>query len=203
MAKRGNTAQGSDRSIATATDPIHHNTIAPRPEVVRQDSGGTTHDVHGGGNPRLIATFDDSIDLNASLGDCAVPRVFQLHAGTTSIGSDPDCDIALPGIEAHQAEVRRDELDEYRIFDLSSDHSSRIDGRYDAGQSMHSGDRLTFGRWTFVYARAQFADHGSPYGGHVGGLPYGSRSAQPTPRPRGTSAGGGADPAPPDPGEYY
>ena len=95
--------------------------------------------------------------------------------GMTTVGSDPACDVVLPDIAAHQAEVRRDDLDEYRIFDTSADWSSRVDGRYSAGQSLHSGDRVTFGPWTFVYARAAFADHGSPYGGHNGGMPRGMR----------------------------
>lgn len=203
MTGRGNTSQGADSAIDIATAAVRHSTVEPDPSVVQKHPGGTTHDVHGGGNPRFIALFDDSIDINAWLGGSAIPVAFELRPGNTTVGSDPTCDAVLPGIAAHQAEVRRDDFDEYRIFDTSADRSSRVDGRYSAGQSLHSGDRVTFGPWTLVYARAAFADHGSPYGAHNGGMPHGMRFKQPTPRPRGTSGTGGAEPTADDPGEYY
>jgi len=202
MTGQSDTSQGAESARGIATIAIHHPTMQPDPAFVQGSPRGTTHDVHGGGNPRLIAIFDDSIDLNARLGRSVVPVVFGLRPGITTVGSDPACDVVLPDTAAHQAEVRRDDLDEYRIFDTSADWSSRLDGRYSAGQSLHSGDRVTFGPWTFVYARAAFADHGSPYGGHSGGMPHGMRPKQPTPRPRGTSATGGAEPTTDDPGEY-
>lgn len=202
MTGQSDTSQGAESARGIATIAIHHPTAKPDPADSRKYPGGITHDVHGGGSPRLIAIFDDSIDLNETLGGSVVPVVFGLRSGITTVGSDPACDVVLPGIAAHQAEVRRDDLDEYRIFDTSVDWSSRVDGRYSAGQSLHSGNRVTFGPWTFVYARAAFADHGSPYGGHNGGMPHGVRPKQPTPRPRGTSASGGAEPTADDPGEY-
>lgn len=203
MTDRGNTAQGSDRATGSATSAVARIKIDADPADVAQSHVGTTHDVHGGGSPRLIATFDDSIDLNESSGEHTVPVEFPLHAGVTTIGSDTSCDIVLPLVSAHQAEVRRDDLDQYLIVDTSPDHSSTVDGRPVAALPLHAGNRLAFGRWTLVFARAEGADHGSPYGGHEGGLSHGSRKKQPTPRPRGTSPSGGSEPTAQDPGEYY
>ena len=203
MAGRGNNAQGSTAAAATAVMAINHRTVAVGPSVISGSRIGTTHDVHGGGNPRLVVTFDDSIELNDQLGGTSVPVVLPLRPGLTTIGSDPAHDIALPDLAPYQAEVRRDALDEYRIFDMSPDQSSRVDGRPAAGQALHTGDRVVLGPLTLVYARAEFADHGSPYGGHIGGVPHGYRRRQPTPRPRGTSQSGGSEPTASDPGEYY
>lgn len=165
--------------------------------------GGPTHDVRGGGNPRLVAVFDDSIDLNERFGGNQIPAEFPLLPGLTTIGSDPAADIVLPLTAPHQAEVRRDDTDEYSVVDTSPEHSSTVDGRPAVGQPLHTGNRLTLGPWTFVFARAESADHGEPYGGHTGGFPHGYPESQPTPRPRGTSPSGGSEPTADDPGEYY
>lgn len=131
------------------------------------------------------------------------PRVYPLGPGTSTIGSDPTCDIVLPQVSTCQAEVRRDEADDYLLFNTSPEHSTFVDGRHASGRRLHAGDRVAIGKWTFVYERAEFADHGSPHGGHTGGLPRGTHRRQPTPRPRGTSPSGGAETTADDPGEYY
>ena len=203
MTGRGNTSQGSDAAAEIATAPIDHLTVDADPARVNGARVGTTHDVHGGGNPRLVAIFNDGFALNPELSGSDVPEAFPLKPGITVVGSDTTSDIVLPKVAAHQAEVERDDLDEYRIVDTSADQSTYVDGRPASGQALHTGDRVTLGPWTFVYERAESADHGSPYGGHAGGLPHGYRLWQPTPRPRGTSATGGQEPTADDPGEYF
>lgn len=203
MTRRASNEQGAVLAEDIAAKPVRHRTLPPDPTTVAASPLGSTHDVHGGGDPRLIATFDDSIDLNIALGAGGVPRVYPLRAGENTIGSDPASTIVLPDVSNSQAVVRRDEVDDYVIFDTSPEHSTFVDGRYAAGRRLHAGDRIAMGKWTFIYERAEFADHGSPYGGHTGGLPHGTRRSQPTPRPRGTSPAGGAEPAGSDPGEYY
>ncbi|MHB1166573.1 MAG: FHA domain-containing protein [Candidatus Nanopelagicales bacterium] len=203
MTGRGNTSQGSDAAAETATAPIKHPTVDADPARIKGTRVGTTHDVHGGGNPRLVPIFNDGYALNLELSWSNVPKAFPLNPGITMVGSDPASDIVLPRVAAHQAEVERDDLDEYRIIDTSPDQSSHVDGRPAVGQALHTGDRVTLGPWTFAYERAESADHGGPYGGHTGGLPHGYRLWQPTPRPRGTSASGGKEPTADDPGEYY
>lgn len=192
-----------DLDSPAATAPVPRVTEDADPTLIRGSRVGTTHDVHGGGDPRLIASFEDGVDLCELLGGSRVLTVLSLLRGVTTIGSDPRSSIVVPEVYPHQAEVRRDPMDEYRIFDTSPDRSTLVDGRRAAGQSLHSGDRVSLGRWTFAYARAEFADHGSPYGGHTGGLPHGYRRSQPTPYPRGTSTSGGREPSGDDPGEYY
>jgi hypothetical protein len=78
-----------------------------------------------------------------------------------------------------------------------------VDGRRASGLCLHAGDRVAIGRWPFVYERAEFSDHVSPYGGYTGGLPHDARRAQPTPRLRGTAPTGRAEPASEDPGEHF
>ncbi len=200
--------QDRTEEALTALPPVHEpgprGIIRPEgPWEFEHSRGGPTHDVRGGGNPRLVAVFDDSIDLNERLGGDQVPAQFPLRPGVTTIGSDPAATIVLPLTARHQAEVRRDDRDEYHIVDTSPDHSSTVDGRPAVGQSLHTGNRLSLGPWTFIYARAESADHGEPYGGHTGGLLHGHPKWQPTPRPRGTSPSGGSEPTADDPGEYY
>ena len=192
-----------DMDSPAATSPVPRITEDPDSALARGSRVGATHDVHGGGDPRLVASFEDSIDLCELLGGSRALTVLSLLPGVTTIGSDPRSSVVMPAVHPHQAEVRRDPMDEYRIFDTSPDQSTLVDGRRATGQSLHSGDRISLGRWTFVYARAEFADHGSPFGGHSGGLPHGYRRWQPTPYPRGTSLSGGRDPSGDDPGEYY
>jgi hypothetical protein len=75
----------------------------------------TTHDPRGGGRPRLIVALGDTAPQHAD------QREFDLVPGVTVIGSGPQADVRLEGLEAHHAEIRRDERDERR-FKGSSQH---------------------------------------------------------------------------------
>lgn len=159
----------------------------------------TTHDVHGGGRPRLITS------LGGQAPPGARPQQFDLIPGVTVIGSGDDAHVRLPGLAPRHAEIRRDAEDEYVLVDLGSPQGSRVDGRRLSGpdeQPLHTGDRIELGDWTMSFVREEFADHGRPFGGRAGGElaehPYQRR-----PRPRGTSAEGGKEPEGDDPGEYY
>lgn len=206
-----------DFSNAAMANPANQLAIQPVPRLhgfpkPEHHAGRitTTHDVHGGGNPRLVMLFNDSIDFadveQERLGEHApnqVPRVFPLVPGVTTIGDSEECDIWLPGLKELHAEVRRDANDEYCLYDLSGGDTTFDGGRPALGIQLHAGRRIDIGRWTLIYERAEFADHGSPYGGHVGGMFDGYRKFQPAPRPRGTSPEGGSEPTADDPGEYY
>lgn len=204
-------------SNAAMANPASRAAVAPVPRLylaVRQEDSKsrvtTTHDVHGGGNPRLVMVFNDSVDFVhaeqehfAKAGEKQIPKVFPLVPGITTIGSADDCDIWLPGLKPHHAEVRRDELDEYKIFDLSGGNTVIDGGRTAIDIQLHAGRRIQVGDWTMIYQRDEFADHGSPYGGHAGGMFAGYRKVQSVPRPRGTSPEGGSEPTDTDPGEYF
>ncbi len=172
-------------------------TQAARPRVT------TTHDVHGGGRPRLVLLFEDGIDLAMARSASGRISEIELKPGVSTVGSDPNSDVWLPDIDLHQAEIRRDEFDEYVIVDLDSRVGTRVDGKKVESHAMHSGDRIQFGRWTMTYRRAEFADHGEPYGGHTGGWFWSHPKEQSVPRPRGTSPTGGSEPHGDDPGEYF
>jgi hypothetical protein len=155
----------------------------------------TTHDTHGGGRPRLIFSLGGIAEAGSE------QREFDLLPGVTTIGSGPDSDLRLAGLDEHHAEIRRDDADEYVFVDLGSAAGSHIDGQPVGEWALHTGDRLELGTWTLSYYREEFADHGRPHTGRQGGEPF--QLAQQPPRPRGTSPEGGSEPTATDPGEYY
>ena len=123
----------------------------------------STHDPLGGGHPRLILALGGSAPAHAE------PREFDLRPGVTVIGSAPDADLQLPGLDDHHAEIRRGPGDEYVWVDLGGPAGSSVDGRPMGEQGLHTGDRIEVGSWTLTYYREEFADHGRPGGGRQGG----------------------------------
>jgi hypothetical protein len=159
----------------------------------------TTHDVHGGGRPRLI------LSMGGLASGAARPEEFDLSPGVTTIGSGDDADLRLPGLAARHAEIRRDAEDEYVLADAGSPQGTSVNGRPVTGtdpQPLHTGDRVELGEWTLSYYREEFADHGRAGGGRSGGE-LSEHAVQQRPRPRGTSPEGGSEPRGDDPGEYY
>lgn len=139
----------------------------------------TTHDVRRGGNPRLVMT----------VGNPGIPDggalVYPLRQDVTTIGSDPACDIVLAGLAPIHAVVSHDDRDEFVLQDRSADRSARVNGFVVGdGRALRTGVRITLGQWTLAYRRAEFADHGRPFGGRIGGE-AGHQRRQPD--PRGTS----------------
>jgi hypothetical protein len=138
----------------------------------------TTHDPRRGGNPRLVLTT----------GNPRMPRdgrvLFPLRQDATTIGSGPDCDIRLDGLAAIQAVVIHDENDELVLHDRSPDGSTLLNGALvrAGGRVLRTGARVTVGEWILGYRRAEYADHGRPFGGRVGGE-IGHQRSQPDPRP--------------------
>ncbi len=124
----------------------------------------TTHDPRGGGRPRLVLSVGEAPVLGAT------GRVFYLKRGTSTIGSDPSCDLVLSGLEAHQAEVvRMPEEDEYVLVAKSAAGLTRVNGEVPDGQLLRTGSRIQLGEWTVSYSREEYADHGRPFGGRAGG----------------------------------
>lgn len=132
----------------------------------------TTHDPLGGGDPRLVF----SVGWAPVAG--MTRRVFYLVRGTTRIGSAPDCDLVLPGLRSHHAEIRRgDHDDEYYLVSVDGAAPTTVNGQQvdRAGgedvekQRLRTGSRVTVGPWTMAYAREEYADHGRPFGGRQGG----------------------------------
>lgn len=124
----------------------------------------TTHDPRRGGNPRLVLSTS-----NQRLPDTG-RVVFPLRGVETLIGSAPECDIRLDGLEPVHAVVRHDEADELVLHDRSAAGTTLVNGApARRGRILRTGSRVSVGEWTLAYRRAEYADHGRPYGGRIGG----------------------------------
>src|SRR3954452_16164993 len=123
----------------------------------------TTHDPDHGGYPRLVM----------APGPYLLPGqeqpVFHLGARTT-LGSDPGADVVLADLARLHAEVRRTDDDEFVVVPLGGADSVRVNGAVVAVEErLRTGSRLQVGPWMLSYVREEYADHGRPYGGRIGG----------------------------------
>lgn len=146
----------------------------------------TTHDPRRGGNPRLVLVA----------GSTQWPDdhrvVHPLRGGTTTLGSDVSCDVRLAGVAAQQAVVVHDEDDELVLVDRAGDGTTRVNGEPVERRILRSGSRIELGSWTFAYWRAEYADHGRPFGGRIGGELGHQRSQPGRHRLDGSSSGVGS-----------
>ena len=142
----------------------------------------TTHDPARGGSPSLVVQSTPSW-IGVSRGPLL------LSGEVTVIGSDPACDIVLPGLRPQHAEIHHDEDDEFML--LSSAPDVRVNGQYGGRLLLRTGSRVQLGEMILAFTRAEFADHGRPYGGRLGGE-LGRQRPQPPRRPGG--AGGSGEP---------
>lgn len=124
----------------------------------------TTHYTPGAGRPRLIFVVG-SENWNGQM-----PREFDLLPGVTTIGSSPTADLQLEGLEPLHAEIRHDANDEYVLHPLGevAGGSRHIAGS-DEGQVLRTGARIEMGQWRMGFFREEYADHGRPFGGRLGG----------------------------------
>ena len=130
-----------------------------------EDQPTTTHAGPGEGNPRLVFV------VGSDNWEGEPAREFALVLEVTRIGSAPDTDLRLEGLDPLHAEIRRNADDEYVLFpfgdaQLSSEHES---GGEEGGHVLHTGSRVELGPWAMAFSRDEFADHGRPYGGRQGG----------------------------------
>jgi hypothetical protein len=140
----------------------------------------TTHYLPGSGRPRLIFA------VGSSPWDGSRPREFDLLPGTTTIGSSPDADLRLEGLEKIHAEIRHNEDDEYVLYAHAPTGGGRpnLPHSKDDARILRTGSRIEMGPWRLAYYREEFADHGRPYGGRLGGE-YEFQKQQPV-RPYGS-----------------
>jgi hypothetical protein len=163
----------------------------------------TTHYTPGAGRPRLIFVIG-SENWNGQM-----PREFDLLPTLTTIGSAPDADLQLAGLQPFHAEIRHDDNDEYVLYPLGDvaggANRNYVEGDR-AGQILRTGARIEMGPWRMAFFREEYADHGRPYGGRVGGelsvqKPQPSRRTARAERaatggtePSGAATGGSAQP---------
>lgn len=139
----------------------------------------TTHAAYGGGDPRLV--------LAPREGDWPGRQpAFRLRRDVVTIGSAEHCNVCLPGLEPVHAEVHHDEDDEFFVVAGSGD--VRVNGERVRRHLLRTASRVGVGPWTLTFYREEYADHGRPYGGRVGGeighqrpQPPRHRMAQPKP----------------------
>ncbi|WP_174843853.1 FHA domain-containing protein [Cryobacterium cheniae] len=125
----------------------------------------TTHYTPGAGRPRLIFVIG-SENWNGQM-----PREFDLLPTLTTVGSAPDADLRLGGLQPFHAEIRHDDNDEYVLYPLGdvSGGANRNYRQGGDGQILRTGARIEMGPWRMAFFREEYADHGRPYGGRVGG----------------------------------
>jgi hypothetical protein len=144
-----------------------------------RDRPTTTHDPARGGGPRLVF----------AVGNRLVPpdrrRIVWLDDAVTTIGSDPDCDVVLEGLAPLHAEVQHDERDEFVL--VAHAPETRVHGAAVERGLLRTGTRVQLGAWLLTYYREEYADHGRPYGGRIGGE-LGRQRPQP-PRPAAPAPG--------------
>jgi hypothetical protein len=122
----------------------------------------TTHDPDRGGYPRLVMAPDPHP------GPDATQEAFLLGERTV-VGSHPSCDIVLEGLEPRHAEIIRNEADEL-VLRPELPGTVRVHGAAVLREAvLRTGTRVDIGPWTLVYSREEYADHGRPYGGRIGG----------------------------------
>jgi len=123
----------------------------------------TTHDPYRGGNPRL------SLPLGPYPRWGDRQTVFPLRDDVTTIGSGADCHIRLPGLEPLHAQIRHDDADDFVLVRIGSAAETRVHGSRVDTAILRTGCGLELGEWQLSYARDEYADHGRPYGGRIGG----------------------------------
>lgn len=137
--------------------------LAPTFRRRRRQPVTTTHDARGGGNPRLIM----APAAHPLPGDRQ--EAFRLRGQVTTIGSDAACDIQLAGLDPFEAEVRHDPADEFVLVRLGRPGTTRVNGASVDTALLRTASRVDIGDWTMSFYREEYADHGRPYGGRVGG----------------------------------
>jgi hypothetical protein len=137
--------------------------LAPTLARRRRRPVTTTHDPLGGGNPQLVVPLGPY----PRYGD--QPRVFLLRPDVTTIGDSDDCDIRLAGLDPLHAEVRHDDNDEFVLVRMGTSDRVRVNGAPVSTAVLRTGTGVDLGDWHLSYFREEYADHGRPYGGRIGG----------------------------------
>lgn len=123
----------------------------------------TTHDPDRGGYPRLVTAPAEQVLPGE------VRPVYAL-AGITTLGSRADSDIRMVFLQPEHAEIRQTEDDEFVLVPLVHSDLIRVNGGYVRGPALlRTGTRVEIGDRVLSFVREEYADHGRPYGGRVGG----------------------------------
>ncbi|MCY7396951.1 MAG: FHA domain-containing protein [Nocardioides sp.] len=119
----------------------------------------TTHDPARGGGPRLVL-------VRSAVWPGERQPVFWL-VDQVVIGSDPGCDVVLPRLAPRHAVVTHDADDEFVVAAVQG--VVRVHGAPVDRSVLRTGARLELGEHQLVFTREEYADHGRPHGGRIGG----------------------------------
>ncbi len=121
----------------------------------------TTQSPSGAGAPRLVLKRQDVWEGQRQ-------PVFWLREDRTTVGSDPTCDIVLPDLAPVHAVIVHDASDEYLLTNVGP--PVKVHGAVVLTSTMlRTGARVDLGGHSLSFFREEYADHGRPYGGRVGG----------------------------------
>jgi hypothetical protein len=125
------------------------------------DEAMTTHAEWGSGAPHLLVSRGGE-DRD----------VFDLTEDEITIGSVAGGSLVLAGTDPVHATIIHDDRDEYVLTlhgagEMNASTEPDRDGV--RTEVLRTGARFTMGEWTLVFGRAEYADHGRPFGGREGG----------------------------------
>jgi pSer/pThr/pTyr-binding forkhead associated (FHA) protein len=85
---------------------------------------------------------------------------FELNKRKHIVGRKPDCDITLnePSVSASHAELVN-EAGVWKVVNLLSSNGTFINGKKIAVESLHHGDKVSFGRTEFTFKEANKSDN--------------------------------------------
>ena len=155
----------------------------------------TTHDPRGGGRPRLYFGLSEFPQVGEE------QRVEYVTQQRTTIGSAQDCDIVVDGLQPVHAVIERTADDEYVLTHVAASGTSTVAGLPAQASRLRTGAGILLDAVRLSYVRDEYADHGRPYGGRLGGE-IGRQLPQRKPRPR-TLGAVGRPRTNRDPGRYY
>lgn len=124
----------------------------------------TTHAAWGAGHPRILATSEHE------------RYVHEIKCDLIHIGSAADSDLKLPATDPLHAKILHETTDEFVLTMFGEGATSS--GRHEV---LRTGAHFTAGPWQLIFVRDEFADHGRPYGGRVGGEAGHQRPQKPRP----------------------
>jgi predicted GNAT family acetyltransferase len=133
--------------------------VTPRRHTVT-----TTHAAWGAGHPRILATSEYE------------RYVHEIKCDLMHIGSAADSDLKLPATDPLHAKILHETTDEFVLTMFGEGATSS--GRHEV---LRTGAHFTAGPWQLIFVRDEFADHGRPYGGRVGGEAGHQRTQKPRP----------------------
>ncbi len=161
--------------VLPGTEALPPPTMLPLVPTFRGRRRITATDARGTGSPRLVLTKQDVWPGERR-------TILRLEGQEWTIGSSDACDLVLPGLADVHARILRNEDDELVVAPIPPSlvrvHGAAVHDR----QVLRTGSRLELGDHVLVFAREEYADHGRPYGGRVGGE-AGHQRSQPSRRP--------------------